>query len=653
MLTVIVTQVVLKVLDPEFYKEQLVKTNAYEFLLTDLVTTVVEDARRLPAEDFTEQLDENPIVLSGLSTEEIVASFNAMAPPEWVQQQVEEIIDQIGGYAVGTRDGFVLEPRLGEQATIIVDEAQQLLLDADVYNLIFQQVIDPFVEESIGEQAPLGIEFSSERLSDAVHKIITPNWLAQQVNDAIDETTPYFTGQSDEFELRIDLADRVPIAQAELKALLRDEDAYEVLFSEVVEPQIASSLGELVTLPEGITLTRAEVTAILRAVAPPEWVQIQVEALIDAAVEYILGQTDTFSIEISLAENKLAAAVVLEELAEQKLDELFMTLPDCTTSETIEIATDYATAGGLPGIPPCLPAEDIISREDLRAAIPLDLSDAVNELVLGQLPDSIAFDETLLRDQFGGSEEGNSGSQSGNGSGNGGGETNPLERLDQIREYVQEGFTYSSDDLREDFGEDVARLDDVREILSDEWSYTHEDLRQDIFDSGGQEALDRFDLVRDNLKLARQLSWLLYLILALVLVMIGFLGGRRWRSRFMWAAAPLVLFGLILVIAFGPVYSWAFDSYATPKINELFRGNSDNENNPGQQEDQFFQTTTLAKNKLLDVAEVIPGTFTTNIRNFGLIMLVIGLVMILGAFFWPKASGGRPRPRAPTPTPAS
>ena len=78
LVTLVVLQINGTFLDPDYYPEELRKTNIYEFALVDLLTSALDEAREL---DPPEDLDENPLVTSGLSTQDIVSSVNRAVPP--------------------------------------------------------------------------------------------------------------------------------------------------------------------------------------------------------------------------------------------------------------------------------------------------------------------------------------------------------------------------------------------------------------------------------------------------------------------------------------------------------------------------------------------------------------------------------------------
>ena len=56
--------------------------------------------------------------------------------------------------------------------------------------------------------------------------------------------------------------------------------------------------------------------------------------------------------------------------------------------------------------------------------------------------------------------------------------------VDEVREVLRDGWSYTDEDLREELekrGDDlVETLEDIRSCLADGWTYTHLDLREDL-----------------------------------------------------------------------------------------------------------------------------------------------------------------------------
>ena len=122
LVTLVLLQVNSTFLAPDFYTEELRKADIYEFVLRDLLTSAIYEARAIEDLDLPEGMEENPLVTSGLSTEDIVSSVNRAIPPEWVQKLVEQSFDQSGSYLTGARDQFLVTVEAGDQVLIMVDE---------------------------------------------------------------------------------------------------------------------------------------------------------------------------------------------------------------------------------------------------------------------------------------------------------------------------------------------------------------------------------------------------------------------------------------------------------------------------------------------------------------------------------------------------
>ena len=383
----VVTLVLLRVndtfLDPGFYPSQLAKADIYDFALNDLLASALDEARELDPAEFSDELDENPLSTSGLSTQRIVEAINRAVPPEYVQGLVEQSFDQLGRYITGERDEFEFKLRAGEQVDAMVKEVEALLAEADAYNLLFERAVEPRIEESVDFELPLGVEISPARLTEAVRRIVPPPWVQEQVEGALDEFTPYLIGERDSFEIRVPLADRAEIALEEVKAILREIDAYELLYSKVVEPRLLESLGAVVDLPFGMSVTEQEVLAALRRVAPPEWVQQQAEMLIDDAGPYLTGKSDRFSTEISLVENKRLASQIIADLVNRKLIEAIDSLPTCRT-RTEALSAARVVTGSLP---PCIP-EGISVRQHIERT-GIDVAGIIQRFILGPIPNRI------------------------------------------------------------------------------------------------------------------------------------------------------------------------------------------------------------------------------------------------------------------------
>ena len=609
LVALVVLQVSGTFLDPDYYPKLLRESDAYEFLLVDVTTSALDEARELDDEDSPEDLNENLLVTLGLSTEEIVSSINRAIPPEYVREIVEQVFEEVGKYVTGERDEFTVTIQAGEQVETLVQEVKALLRKADAYSLLYEGLVTPAVEDAVVEGLPFGLEVSSERLLESARRVAPPDWVQTNVEAALDEITPYVVGDRDTFEVKVQLSDREELAMEEVKALLRESDAHDLLYDEVITPQVEESLGEIVELPFGVTVTNDEVLSALRQAAPPDWVQEQAGRVIDEASPYLTGRSETLDISVLLADNKRDARDIIVETVIAKFTRAVEELPRCTGGQMLSqvIPRDALR------LPECMPAG--VPAEELVDRIGANVVAAVDPSVLNAIPDTIRFTETNLREALRiGEAEDN------------------IELVDDVREIIRDGWSYTEVDLREDLGEeDFEVLEDMRAFLADGWTYTEADLRGHLVEGGDEETLDGFDRGRGYFDLARTLRLLMYLPVLLVLIVVGFLGGRSWSGRFAWAAGSLAVTSAIIFVAFGPVYSAVSESPLEEAREEAI--------SEIDVSGDFYSTERLFIDKLFDIGELAIDDFGSGVSTKALVLLIVGLVGLGAALRWADVVG--------------
>jgi hypothetical protein len=600
------------------YPELLAETEFYAFVMGPLLTTALDEARELPASEFSDDFSDNPFVLSGLTTEEISSSLNRAFPPEWTQELVDTSFDQIGGYIRGERDDFTVQVEGGEQVKIIVDEAQALLSKAQAYNLLYDEVVDPLLEEFDQGGLPLDVSVPVSSLSAAARAIIPPQWIQNNVEGILDEVTPYMVGDTDSFRVHIPFDDRVEIAAEELKGILAEGDVYQVVYDEVIEPAVTDGLGGIIDLPIGISISSDEVVFAMRDVAPVSWVQEQAEQIIDAAVPYLIGSVDDFVISVDLRENKVATAEQINLLVASKLEAL-LNLPTCTQRQLV----DLLTVSGFSDIPECIPPGMPIA--ELAELVSGGIDDQIQSLVIDAIPDSVDFNQSTLLSQIASGDEG----------------ADSIERLDDIRELLGDGFTYTDADLKADIvARDIMSLDafeDIRSLLSEGLSFTEQDLESRVDDATG--GVETFHTIRENFSRVNTFRWLVFLPMGFILLLIGMLGGRSWRSRLAWAGTFLTVGAAITFAISGPVY----DSQGKPRLDDLKEEIRQEIQSDGI---YFLKTRELATEKTLEIAEVVADDFRNSMFTGSRNLLIAGgavLVVAIGLGFIPSGKGKRKR----------
>ena len=568
--------------------------------------------------------------------DDLVSSLREVLPPEWLQEQAELVIGEVVPYMAGDTDSFAITILVADRLEILGDVLKRELDSGDTYDLIFDDVIAPELQEWLEDERtgglPFGANIASQDIVEAVREVLPPEWARERVEHVVDQVVPYLTGEADRFAIQLPVADRIEAAVPAVKRLIRDADAYNLIFDKVIVTLVEKEIGTGKQLPLGITVTADEIVPALREVLPPEFIQEQAERMIDEFVPYLIGDAQGFKIVVPLADRKEAALGVIEELAERKLEELAATLPQCTVEEAVDLVQGGFT-GGLPGCMPTgytleeikqalgiqvtgITVEEIeqqrgidltivtegVTLDRVKESFGIDVVGEVSSIIGDALPDEFVYTDADLRETLGVADE---------------------ERLDDALDSVRNGFTYTDADLRGDLGvEDEETLDDVLEGMREGFTFTDTDLRDGISDDGGaNQDLDRFDEVRDRLGLGRSLWFLLYLVPGLFLASIGFLGGRRWRSRLAWTAVVLGIGTGIAYAAAGPVYTGFVGSILDDELAELSSGETG--------------VALVVALKSVTIVKAVSDDVVSGLANRALLFLIISVSAVALAIVWP------------------
>ena len=613
LLTLVVWQVGGFFLDPQSYASLLDENDVYEFALADLPTAVLEDRRAVEEAKKGDKVEDTPLLASGLTADRIVAGLNRAVPPDWLQSAVERNIDELGAYVTGRGDDFTLVVGTDERADVLLAELRALLDESDAYAVLHERVLVPRIEEAAAdwarERLPFGVEVSDERIAAAARAVLPPEWARRHGPRIFDQATPYLKGETDELVVSVQLSDRVAIAAAEVKDILAESPAYDLLYDEVIAPAIAERLGDTIEgLPFGTAVLSAEVVAALRDAAPSSWVREQAERLIDEASPYLAGQADGFEFEVSLVENKRLAHGVLTRFVEGKIQEQIDRLPICRTVEQALSALSPISlvGGGIPRLPACVPPSR--THGELLDELGLDIGAEVTRRVLAPVPDTVSFSHERLRGELEAS-----------------GAAGNVERLDDVRSLLSDGWTYTEDDLREDLtargNESVYdALQDARSLLADGWTYTRADFTEDVIESEGADAMADIDRGRAAIAAARTYRWLVFLPALLLLAGVGLLGGRDWWGRVVWGAAALIVCAAFVAVLSGLVYP-----AAVPGLIDEARWQAIGEIDPA---DEYAATGRLVAGKTFDVIESVSDSLAGGVTVSSLVLAVAAAVVI-------------------------
>ena len=164
-------------------------------------------------------------------------------------------IYRIGQYVTAERDAVAIRIEAGEHIRDAAYEVHQLMREAGAYDRILEREVEPRIRQVTDEVFDRNDQVSGwadylfgsdmaarEKFVRAAMNAITPDWVAGQVEAALDPATSYLVGESASFEITVRLNDeQVAAAADEIAAILRGVDAHDLVYTGVVEPVVAGA----------------------------------------------------------------------------------------------------------------------------------------------------------------------------------------------------------------------------------------------------------------------------------------------------------------------------------------------------------------------------------------------------------------------------
>ena len=596
---VLAQQTASNLISPSFYLETLADSNVYSFLLTDLPTTALQDVRKANSNPIIEQ--------SGLSDETIVKSINTIVPPDWLQSNFESTVTGVGDYVTGKTDEFTISIPVDERVQAASNQITFVLNESDIYKMVMENQVRPVVSEASKNELPFDVSVNEDQLMASIQKIISKAWLTGQIDSVLGEVVPYAVGSEDTFSIVVKVDDRIEVAVAEVKSLMAEANAYEALFEGSIAPNISSSIGNSAKLPYGIEITDEEISSIIKKTAPPSWMQKTTESILDNATPYLVGKTDEFTISINIEPNKEEAVSDLMALAEQKLNTKLADLPDCDTDEVVNILNNPVA-----GLPSCYPADPSLKQQmqSFTRSYVTTVISAVRPQIINTIPNSIDFDQNSLRQVV---------------------PAKALDSFDQGRDIVRDGYTFTEKDLENLIKQGAGdnswnQVSKVRDSLSKGIQYNERDFRihiETVTADGGQ-TLSMLDQVRGILKLVHMFNMAVYIPTLLIAAIVGFLGGRGWIQRLMWAAITMLVASILVYAIWGPVYSSIAEPILHVQIDQIASQAS------GQIAPQFLATESLVVQQVTNIGKIAISKFISGISGTALITSILSLAIIVG-----------------------
>ncbi len=631
-------------LEPQFHTNILRKVDFFNFFYDDALPLLIDEN--------IEQAEGLPFGVT-LEGQDVVDAVREVMPPEWLQEQTEHVLGQALPYITGSTDSFQINIQLSDRIRSLSPALKGVLIRSNTYNVLSSQEFVDDIDQQIRDfgDLPFSIDITGQQITSLLQNVLPASWIQEQTEANIDHIVDYLTTDGQDVIVQIPLKDRIQAAlggsDAPVKGFLRDIGAYDRVFQEGVttlfSDQVLGPDGAALTVPivqnVQLEITSDDLVTALEQV-PPAVLQAQLDGAIDEITPYLTGDAESFKLELSVEDMNNLVTPIIVDLMNRKFRETYESLPTCSTEQVASLVQSglqsnlpicsppgfsieqIQTALGIPG--PSLSrgqleilcscdlslALEPLSYDSLVSLLGIDVEMQVGDVISSFFPSSLTFTDTDLRDTL---------------------STDDEETLDRFLGYARNGFVYTDSDLRKDlanvdngqegFQIDEETLDRVLDWIRHGFTYTDRDFLDDITDDEGDNQLDQG---RRYAGIARSLLPILYVVLAVLLIAIGFLGGRKWSSRIAWPAAFLAIGSAIVYSAIGPAYR----SVAEPRIQDEISMATAEEN----------EITMLFTNKASEIATTVAREFLSGIESTALTLLIIGGSALALALLWPRIS---------------
>ena len=385
-----------------------------------------------------------------------------------------------------------------------------------------------------------------------------------------------------------------------------EADMYNYIYDAVLPAALDEiDIGEGSDAPIDIANFEDEILAAAEQVLPSWWLQAQFEAATRTVVPYFVDDTAGFSYTLVVKDrvedageaikthilHSDAFVEIYNDLMAYMAEQLYENLPDLPpdadiTQQDVEGALkDAATL-------PWLVTQLEIAIDEI---IPYLTGDE-NHFVINVPIQDVITDDVLLALLGPGNEE----------------------YLSDAREWIGEGWSFTDVDMCNELNDDAEQqLDDARGWIHDGYTVTQIDLRDVMFDNPRD--AEPFDEARHWTSVGRTWLWALWVVPFLILIGIGFLGGRGWKTRL---AGPLVILFLIsLMIFLGATLTWS--QYGEDKLGDVM---------PQTWEYEGVEAVLIEKGN--ELAINAGAGFVDAIENMAMYMMIASGVGLVGVTVW-------------------
>ena len=185
--------------------------DALKQTVTDGVTldVVYDEVLLREAIESVGNLDDLPLGIA-LTETKVESALEQIIEREWLRREIVGAVDEVVPYFTGQREEFAIVIDVASRVEPTQRVLKEILKEADTRQFLFDEMIDPQIEEvvGLGMALPFGITLTSQEVRDSVREVLPRQWVDQRIDDTVDQIVAFLTSQDESFNLTVPFEDR-------------------------------------------------------------------------------------------------------------------------------------------------------------------------------------------------------------------------------------------------------------------------------------------------------------------------------------------------------------------------------------------------------------------------------------------------------------